>query len=59
MIMNKEIMVPLFKLSVRPVIEFGSIVWAPCLRKNTTHRVMSYIYILKICKDALPNVILA
>ena len=34
MIMNKEIMLPLFKPLLRPIIEFGNIVWAPCLRKK-------------------------
>ena len=35
-IQHKEIMVPLFKLLVRPTLEYGNVVWAPCLIKNIT-----------------------
>ena len=32
---NKEFMVPLFKSLVRPILEYGNVVCAPCLRKKT------------------------
>ena len=31
---DKEIMVPLFKSIVRPILEYGNVVWSPSLRKH-------------------------
>ena len=31
---DKEIMVPLFKSLVRPVLEYGNVVWSPSLKKH-------------------------
>ena len=33
---HKEIMVPLFKSLVRPILEYGNAVWAHCLINNIT-----------------------
>ena len=33
---SKDVMVPLFKLLVRPIIEYGNVIWSPNTRKNST-----------------------
>ena len=33
---EKDIMVPLFKALVRPVLEYGNSVWTTCLKKHNT-----------------------
>ena len=42
-----------FKSFVRPILEYGTptVMWAQSLRKNITR--------IEMCKDALPNVLLA
>ena len=34
---NKNIMVPLFKALVRPILEYGNVVWCPRLKKHITN----------------------
>ena len=48
-------MVPLFKSLVRPILEYGNVVWAPCLinKQKHTHKKL----VLKMCKGALPNLV--
>ena len=51
---KSEVVVLPFKSFVRPVLEYGTrptVMWAQSLRKNITRT--------EICKDALPNVLLA
>ena len=34
---SKDIMVPLFKSLIRPILEYGNAVWSPYLRKHIDH----------------------
>ena len=51
---HKEIMVQLFKSLVRPILEYGNAVCA-LIKKNFK----LFFIVLEMCKDALPNVLLA
>ena len=34
---NKDVLIPLFKTLVRPILEYGNAVWCPFLRKHINH----------------------